>query len=206
MQSSNNFNQEKVVDEPNAVLNACNLSQVSLHEENISSEENSSSDEDQSILKVKKTSKVELSDKETCNESSANNEDEIYKIKRTKKNKKNCLICKSSKNKLYKISQHAITDVFIKTRILISENIRACSHHFVDLSKHTRLKSEAMNKIEYIEDTTMTVSNELKNLLESVSSLAYYNQLGHRFSRIETMQDIECRDLLGKKDLIFRFR
>lgn len=149
--STSNFNQENIIDESNQVLNASYLlSQVSL-EENISSEEeeNSKSDEDQPSLKVKKTPKVKFDDEKTNNESSALNENEIITIKRTKKNKKNCLICKDSNKKLYKINQNAITDVYIKTKILISENNRACSHHFVNLSKHTRLKREAINKIEY---------------------------------------------------------
>jgi len=134
---------------------------------------------------------------ESDNETDAIQNRSEINIQRTRANKKACVICKSSSNKLHKISHSAIVDAFVRTNILISKLGRACNHHFENYHHESRLTEEALSQIEVYDEQIQLSSTEIVEIIQSLRNEARFSQLRYRFNDFNRIDPEKCKDMLG---------
>jgi hypothetical protein len=92
----------------------------------------------------------------------------------------------------------AIIDAFIRSNIFISFNSRACSFHFEDFGKESRLTQDSLENIEVYDDNLCLKPDELSKILSLFLREIKTSQLGSRFSNFDRINSEESQRLLGK--------
>ena len=128
-------------------------------------------------------------------------------IQRTKNSHKACIICEKKSNysfksnKLRRINNEAITEVFALKNVKIPYDSRACPEHFTE---NNMLSDDAISEIVSFKNTSDYTETELEVLIESLRQYARKNSILSRFENIENISNNDCLKFTGfsRKDFL----
>lgn len=124
----------------------------------------------------------------------------LVKIQTVNSSHKKCFVCRESGStkkhgkKLKTISENAIRNIFLSSKILISKGSRCCSCH---LDKYNNLKREDIEKLQLIDKTSKLRQGTMEDLLLQFRDEHNHYQLINKFKSTETLSEDACKNVLG---------